>query len=150
MDNMPKRYKCLFIRQPFADEFAKGRMSVHIVKRKIDYRGKVLICAETGSGEQFGMYDGAWLARAEIMDCIPVSEMTREQVSVSDIMGGGKKGHAVIIGNVRRLVEFPCHGKGFVTKEINEDDLVEYPTIVQLDRKGYEMLLTGKWRRSRK
>ena len=53
----------------------------------------------------------------------------------------------MILDNIRRLVEFPCHGHGFVTMELNEDDMVEYPTLVQLDRKGYEMLLTGKWRK---
>lgn len=149
MDNMPKRYKCLFIKQPFADEFAKGRMSVYITPRRIDYRGEVLICAETGSGNQFGMYDGAWLARAEILDCIPVAQLTQAQIADSNIMGSGRKGYGVIIGKVRRLVEFPCHGRGFITKEIYEEDLVEYPTLVQLDRKGYEMILTGKWKRRR-
>lgn len=148
-DKMSKKYKCLFIKQPFADEFAKGRMTVHIMPRPIAYRGEVIICAEDGSGVRFGMYDGAWLAKAEIQDCIPVAQLTQAQIADSNIMGSGKKGYGVILGNVRRLVEFPCHGRGFITKEINEDDLVEYPTLVQLDRKGYEMILTGKWRRRR-
>lgn len=146
---MTKKYKCLFIRQPFADEFAKGRMTAHIRARKTDYRGEVIICAETGSGNDLGMYDGAWLARAELVDCIPVERMTGEQVLFSDLLDK-KKGYAYIIKNARRLVEFPCHGHGFVTKQLYEDDMVEYPTLVQLDRKGYEMILTGKWRRRKK
>lgn len=144
---MSKKYKCLFIKQPFADEFAKGRMTVHIMQRPIAYRGEIVICAEDGSGEQYGMYDGAWLAKAEIVDCIPVADLTREQIAQSDMIGNRKKAYALILGNIRRLVEFPCHGHGFVTMELNEDDMVEYPTLVQLDRKGYEMLLTGRWRK---
>lgn len=149
MDNMSKKYKCLFIKQPFADEFARGRLFAHMMARKTEYRGEVIICAEDGSGNGLGMYDGAWLARAELVDCIHVKDMTGEQIINSDLLDR-KKGYAYILKNARRLVEFPCHGKGFITKVLNEGDMVEYPTLVQLDRKGYEMILTGKWRRLKK
>ena len=143
---MSKKYKCLFIKQPFADEFAKKRMTVHIMPRPIAYRGEIVICAEDGSGEQYGMYDGAWLAKAEIVDCKPVAELTREQIAQSDMIGNRKKAYALILGNIRRLVEFPCHGHGFVTMELNEDDMVEYPTHVILDDKGYRMIMAGVWK----
>lgn len=149
MDTMPKKYKCLWIKQPFADSFARGRMTVHILPRKTAYRGEVIICAESGTGQMMGMQDGCWVARAVLKDCIPVSELTNEQIVLSDIITNNRKGWGWVLDDIRRLVEFPCEGRGFKDMELNEDDMVEYPTLVVLDKKGYEMIINGTWKRKR-
>ena len=146
---MTKRYKCLWIRQPFADSFARGRLEVHIRPWRTSYRGEVIICAESGTGRMMGMDDGCWLARAELVGCVPVRELTSEQIAKSDMLGSNK-GFGWVLKDIRRLVEYPCDGSGFKDMELNEDDMTEYPTLVVLDKKGYDMIMTGRWRRKKK
>lgn len=150
MDKMTKLHKCLYVRQPFAESIAKGQITVHIMPRKTSYRGEVIVCAESGTGHQMGMMDGCMLAKAVLVDCIPVAAMTSEQVAMSDILTNSRKGWGWVLDNVRRIVEHPCAGSGFKDMEIDEDSIVEYPTLVMLDKIGFEMIMNGTWKLRRK
>lgn len=150
MDNVSKEYKCLFINQPLAKEFAEGRLTVHLMPRKTSYRGEVVVCALDGTGCEPDYPDGCWLARAVLTDCKRVDALTDDERRSSDILlhtnTEWRRGWCYVLQDVRRLVEYPCYGEGFMTKELNVDDMVEYPTHVMLDDKGYRMIMAGVWK----
>ena len=152
MDKMPKEYKCLFISQPLAQEYAEGRLTVHLMPRKTAYRGEVIVCALAGTGCEPDYPDGCWLARAVLTDCKRLGELTRDEVMKSDIglhtNTECKRGWFYVLADAKRLVEYHCYGDGFQTKLLNGDDMTEYPTHVILDEKGYRMIETGAWKRT--
>lgn len=146
---MTKERKCLFINQPLASEFACGRLTSHLMPRKTSYRGEVLICAADGTGCEPDYPDGCWLAVAELVDCRRVDAVDdRLTDAYLYTKTERRRGWLYRLKDVRRLVEFPCHGDaGLADRLVNEDDIVEYPTHVLLDEKGYNMIKAGTWKK---
>lgn len=133
--------KALFLKQPYADMIANGDKTIEI-RRQTQYRGEVLICA-TDTPKYPHKESGCLLAKAKLIDCKHVSELTEEEWQLTRAYSKReeiKNGYAWIFSEIKRIVELPVMGKGFTDIWADADLIVEYPSEIYLDSKGFKAL----------
>ena len=142
------KYKALSVRQPFADlltntkEGGNALKTIELRTRNIKYRGDLVICS-TASPVLPERLSGCAVGIVELYATKPAAELTEkewEQCCVSsEIRKKAQNGWAWFFRNPRRVIEIPVKGKlGLFDLEIN--DLQEYPHIIALDDKGWELI----------
>lgn len=147
------RYKCLSVKQPYADLLTKKQGEVQTLRadgtiervaivaktievrsRNTNYRGEVLICS-SAKPELPGHLSGVTCGLVELYDTKPVSAFTEEDWKNTCIPEGERPtaGYGWLMRNARRVVEMPVKGRlGFYDIIVPKGDLTNYPNIVKL------------------
>jgi len=134
-----KRQLAIFVRQPYADDLARGWKSIEIEDVATDYRGDVLLCSAR-KYEYPNMPAGCTIALLELYDCKQVLELTEEEWKQTHIQVDKrillKEGYAWMFRNPRRVVEMPVLPNRKPVQYIYHDDnnfIIEYPKYIIYD-----------------
>lgn len=138
------RWRAVVISQPYATAICERGAHVEIVSHAEHYRGDVLICSSNAPHYPH-LYCGATIGIAQLVDCIPVSEMTAQHWELTRIRkakrDGIKRGYALVLADARRVIEMPCTAKrGLRWLYYDNDDITEYPRQVYLDDKAWRKM----------
>lgn len=134
------RYKALTVRQPYADDIARGGKTIEVRSRYTNFRGELLIC----SAARRGAY-GETLCLVELYDVKAAKDFTAAEWDATRIPPSEREryadGYGWMLRNVRRVVEFPVKGsRGFWWYVCPRGEVVEYPRAVALDAEGAALL----------
>ena len=148
------RWRALTVKQPYAGDLVTaayrendgtviGEKSIEVRSRNTTYRGDILICSST-KPEIAGRQSGVTLGFVELYDVKPVKDFTPEDWVQTRIPVEKRKnitkGYGWLMRNPRRVVEFPIKGQlGIYNLVYTKGIIVEYPTAMVMDKKGYEL-----------
>lgn len=148
------RWRALTVKNPYATQLVTpayedngivyGEKSIEVRSRNTPYRGDLMICSSCNPVIA-GMESGVTLGLVELYDVKPVSEFTLEDWNNTRIPPEKRKeitrGFGWMMRNPRKVVEFPIKGQlGIYNLVYTKDTIVEYPRVVVLDKKGYELI----------
>lgn len=139
-----RQWRAVVIPQPYATAICERGAHVEIVSHAERHRGEVLICSSHAPNFPHLMC-GATIGIAQLVDCIPVSEMTAQHWELTRIprhkREGIKRGYALMLADARRVIEIPCTARrGMRTLYYDNDDITEYPRQVYLDDKAWRKM----------
>lgn len=138
------RYRALSVKQPYAQLLIEGSKYIEVRSRNTTYRGDLLLCSSR-KPEFPGMMSGVTLGFIELYATKPVAEFTEEDWRHTrvprDMWGKFEGGYGWLMRNPRRVVEIPVKGMlGIYTAVFEKDDIVEYPTAMTIDKKGWDYI----------
>jgi len=143
------RFKALTVKQPYAnnlidsDDGKFAYKSIEVRRRPTKYRGDLLICS-SASPIIYGLENGVTLGFVELYDIKPISEFTPEDwentLIPEDKRHLFKKGFGWMMRKPRPVIEYPIKGQlGIYNLVYTKGDIMEYPRVIKMDRKGYNM-----------
>lgn len=149
------RWHALTVKQPYANDLVDasykdengivyGLKSIEVRSKNTSYRGEVLICS-SASPVYPGLESGVTLGLVELYDVKPISNFTAEDWDNTRIPKEKRdkitKGYGWLMRNPRRVVEMPVKGQlGIYYLVCDKDEIVEYPTHLVMDKKGWQEL----------
>lgn len=146
------KYIALAIQQPYASNLAEGSHSIAFVDKNIEHRGLVLLCS-THKPEIYGLECGATLAFASLVNVKHSSKFTQEDWLEAGIENEArdkyKHSYGIFIENPKRVVEMPFSGDLGIQEAIfDKEDIIEYPTTLQVDMKGIRKAIKNEKNRN--
>ena len=74
------KFKALSVKQPYAQYIASGEKTIEVRSKPTKYRGKLVICScKDGKPDDSTPGYGCTLAKVELYDCKPISELTEKE-----------------------------------------------------------------------
>lgn len=125
------KFKCLTVKQPYAQYIVNGEKKIEVRSRPTKYRGDVLICSSKNP-VIYGIESGCTLGFVEIYDIKKVSDFTPEDWDNTKIpeskRGLINGGYGWLMRNPRKVIEFPVKGQlGIYNIAYSKDMIIEYP-----------------------
>lgn len=127
-----EQFKALSIQQPYAGYIADGSKAIEIRSRRISYRGSLVICSSKyGAPEDNAEGYGCTIAKAELYDCKPLSELTPEEWKQTRLHPDEVKsfckmgiGYGWFFRNVQKVKQVPIKGQlGIFNLILDKGDL---------------------------
>ena len=147
-------HNAICVKQPYANlmvskesEDAEGNTyaikSIDIRSNYTKYRGNVIICSTSKNVPN--LLSNAIVGEAELYDVKPANELTDEEWNCTKLEKGSidkikkSKANAWFFRNPHRIIELPVKGyKGLWDLCITKGDIVEYPEVLNLDKKDWK------------
>lgn len=152
MEENAKKYRCLSVRQPYADLLTKAtfdgvewtaKKSIEVRSRNTNYRGDILICA-TRKPVVAGCLTGCAAGLVEVVGTKPLEAFTEEDWEKTCIPKKERKqykGYGWILTNPRRVIEVPVIGRlGFFDIVDVDGAICEYPRVLKVDAESWEII----------
>lgn len=145
-------YKALAVKQPMADLLTEAtwqdedghyhaEVSVLIRRRKVSYRGDILICSSSTT-EVEGHQSGVTCGLVELYEVKPLSLFTPEDWEAAGIPEGEREkqaGYGWMLRNPRRVIEMPVRGQiGLFTLYVREGEVMVYPREMAMGEDGWQ------------
>lgn len=74
------KFKALSVKQPYAEYIASGEKTIEVRSKPTKYRGEIVICSsKDGRPKEDAPGYGCTLAKVELYDCKPLSDLTSEE-----------------------------------------------------------------------
>lgn len=126
-------FKALSVKQPHANNIAKGLKRIELRNQGTKYRGDVLICSSAKPVLE-DMMSGCSICLVEIYEVKRVSDLTdaeKKFCCVSDTLLAEYE-FAWFLRNPRKVIEFPVKGQlGIYNLVYTEGCIIEYPELTE-------------------